>query len=94
VEGGGRGLHAAASGNERVSAVATADQSSTLCDAQRRTVKIMIGCALSYSTPSFTALLSFRNRKNAGFERGSNTKRKRLFEKIYRTMIKKYVGLR
>lgn len=57
-QGGGRGLHAAASGNERVSAAAaTADQSSSLCDAQRRTVKIMIGCALSSS--SFLPILAF-----------------------------------
>jgi len=39
-------------------------------------------------------LLSFRNRKNTGFERGSNTKRENEYSKKYRTMVKKYVGLR
>jgi hypothetical protein len=40
----------------------------------------MIGCALSPPL-SFPSLLSFRNRKNAGFERGNNTKRENDYSK-------------
>jgi hypothetical protein len=83
----GWGFHAAASGNERVSTVtASADQSSSLCDVQRRTMKIMSACAYSSSFYSHSCFSS-EIKKDAGLkywrgERRQKERKKRQFEAI------------